>query len=209
MNEPAEDPGTTTDERLLQMLAEMELLRRKTDLIDARLARWESRLDDACAVVDGLLGRVDESRDPEARLRALEARVERLSRRRSPAAAPVEPTPASRPSPSPPSAPPVAPSVAIVRARWTIEGEPIGAPVDVGTTVELIADVDGIAPDQPVPLEIHPLDSATALARLDAISDGDRARVKWTVPAACADRGWCFTASFERASSTSRPMYVA
>lgn len=202
-------PQAPTDERLLQMLAEMELLRRKSQLIEARLARWESRLEDACAVVDGLLGRVDESRDPEARLRALETRIERLARRRGPTAPPNAAPPRRAETPPPPSTPAAPRSIAIVLARWSLEGAPVDAPVDVGARVELVADVDGIAPEQTVSIEIHPLDSATALTRLDAVSDGDRIRAPWTVPAACAGRGWCFTASFERAASTSSPLYVA
>ena len=87
MNEVPAMPADPSDERMLELLAEVELLRRKTRLLDARLAQWESRLDDACAVVDGLLGAIDTHADPEARLRALEGRMQRLDRRRTPPAA--------------------------------------------------------------------------------------------------------------------------
>lgn len=207
--EPAAGPS---DEAWLEVIAEVELLRRKSTLIEARLSRWEARLEEACAVVDGLLAARDPGRDPEARLSDLEARVERLVRRRGPplpeAPAPVvEPAPVA---PAPPAAPPpAAGSVAIVRARWLLDGEPVSGPLDGATAVELVADVDGVPAGEAVRVEVRPLGSPTAAAVLDALSDGLTVRARWTPPADSDDRAWCFVARAGRAESTSAPLYLA
>ncbi len=207
---PIPPPSPPTDERLLELLAEVELIRRKASLLDARLAQWEARLDDACAVVDGLVGAIDPQRDPEARLTALEARVERLDRRRrSPSPPPAAPPPLEADRRRPAAPPPPSPAVAIVRARWQVEGETPAGPVRAPLDVELLADVDGVPPGESVEVEVHPLGSATVAAILEARSDGDRIHARWRVPGDTPDRAWCFTARRGPAVSTSPPLHVA
>lgn len=198
---------TATDARMLELLAEVESLRRKARLLDARLGQWEARLDEACAAVDGLLASIEPGRDPESRLADLEARVERLVRRR--ARPTVTDAPPVDPGPAPPRIAPPAPSaVAIVSARWRIDGEPPTGPVEGGRAVELVADVDGVPPGATVPIAISPLGARTVEVALDAESDGEYIRARWTLPTDSPDRAWCFTARLGPAESTSPPIYL-
>lgn len=203
-----EPPRPARDEGLLEILAELELLRRKASLADARLSRWEARLDAACVVVERLVDAQIPDVDPEERLTGLEARLERLERRRT-----------ARPRPAPPAPPPSVPdplavepsssdAVAIVRARWYVAGaEPTGL-IAPGTAVELVAETDGIEAGDLVAIEVRPLGSREVIAAFPVASDGDVVRGQWVVPTGRADHAWCFDARSGRAISTSPPLYV-
>lgn len=201
---PPVDPPT--DERLLEVLAELDLVRRNASSLEARLRRWEERLDDACRVVDDLLGAEGERRDPVEALDALERRVERLDRRRAPPV--VEPQP-TLPDTAPPG--PVPPpldlpeAVAIVRARWLVDAQPVEAAAEV----ELSAEVDGIPEGEPVTVEIMPLGGHTAVETLTALSDGDRVHATWRVPSESDERAWWFLVRHGAAESVSPPLHVA
>lgn len=199
--------GPPTDERLLEVLAELDLVRRNASSLEARLRRWEERLDSACRVVDDLLGAEADRRDPADRLVELERRVERLDRRRS--VAPVDPRPAAEVDTAPPrpTSPPLdlPEAVAIVRARWLVDDQPVSAPAEV----ELCADVDGIDAGEPVTVEIMPLGAHTAVATLTAISDGDQISATWQVPSDSEERAWKFVVRHGAAESVSPPLHVA
>lgn len=195
-----------TDERLLEVLAELDLVRRNASSLEARLRRWEERLDGACRVVDDLLGAEADRRDPADRLAELERRVERLDRRRS--APPVDPRPAAEVETAPPrpASPPldIPEAVAIVRARWLVDDQPVSAPAEVA----LCADVDGIEAGEPVTVEILPLGGHTAVATLTAVSDGDRITATWTLPTESEERAWKFIVRHGTAESVSPPLHV-
>lgn len=204
---PAVEASPPTDERLLEVMAELTLVRRQASLIDARLRRFEERLDDACRVVDELLADRSDEVDPVERLAELERRVARLGRRRAPV---VEAAPTSPPPPEP-TAPLVGPidlpeTVAIVRARWLVDDTAAIGPL---AEVELCADVDGIAPGEPVQIEVRPLGAATAVAVLHATCDGDQVRARWRIPGESDERAWCFAVRHGAAESISPPLYVA
>lgn len=198
--------GAPTDERLLEVLAELDLVRRNASSLEARLRRWEERLDGACRVVDDLLGAEADRRDPVDRLAELERRVERLDRRRS--VSPVDPRPPAEVDTEPPrpASPPLdlPDTVAIVRARWLVDDQPVSAPAEV----ELCADVDGIDAGEPVTVEIMPLGAHTAVATLAAVSDGDRITATWQVPRDSEERAWKFVVRYGAAESVSPPLHV-
>jgi hypothetical protein len=164
----------------LQVLAELELVRRKSALLERRVAAWENELVEIRQQVEAL----QKARDPDAEayqdaIGELRHRVGRLERRRAAAAE----APAAEPLRAPPR--PLrlgAPSfdedaVAIVRPEWVpTEAAP-------GDTVQLIATADGIAKGDKVKFTVRSLVEEQPLAEVQAVSDGERLVGSWRVPA--------------------------
>jgi len=162
-------------EEPLQVLAELELLRRKSTLMERRVAAWENELLEVRQSIDAL----QRTRDPEApewqqKLADIDHRVGRLERRReAPAAAPPPPSPSA-------VARHVVPrdldAVALVRARW------VPSDANPGENVDLVATTDGIAADTPLSFVVRSLVGDTPVAELSGTCDGDVAQASWQVP---------------------------
>jgi len=163
----------------LQVLAELELVRRKAELLERRIAVWENGLDDVRKAISRLEGQVGPpAAAPEDELAELRHRVARLERRREAQATTVRATESG----------PMRPllgagraddteAVAIVRARWDADA------AKPGDTVALSARCDGIPAGTSLPVVIRSLVEARPLAELTGKSDGDRISATWTVPA--------------------------
>lgn len=161
----------------LQVLAEVELLRAKTSLMERRVAAWENELVELKKVISVL----EKQRDPsssewEASLRDLDHRVGRLERRREAAAQDTEAAARALPLPATQAPSYDLDSVAIVRPRWVpTESAP-------GDTVQLMATSDGIAGGTEVKFTIRSLVEETPLATIVGKCDGDTIVAKWKVP---------------------------
>lgn len=163
----------------LHVLAEMDLVRRKSDLLERRIASWEDELIQLQKRVSAL----EKARDPEgpeftAKLRDLEHRLGRLERRREAEAEPPPP-------PSPEASalvldhqPDDLDAVAIVRARW------ITSQRDLKPTqpVDMVATTDGLKAGAEVTFLIRSLVEEKPVAKVVGRSDGDRAHARWTIP---------------------------
>lgn len=162
-------------EEPLQILAELELLRRKSTLMERRVAAWENELVEVRQSIDAL----QRSRDPESpewqqKLSDLDHRVGRLERRREAQAA--APPPTSPAAVSRHLVPRDLDSVALVRARW------VPSDAAPGETVDLVATVDGIEANTPLTFVVRSLVEDTPVVELAGSSDGDVASATWKVP---------------------------
>lgn len=162
----------------LQVLAEVELLRAKTALLERRVAAWENELVELKKVISVL----EKQRDPastewEGALRDLDHRVGRLERRREAMAQTGEPLSRALPAPTSPGGLSYdLDSVAIVRPQW------VPAEAAPGDTVKLMATVDGIAGGTEVKITIRSLVEETPLATIVGKCDGDSIVARWKVP---------------------------
>ncbi len=162
-------------EEPLQVLAELELLRRKSTLMERRVAAWENELVEIRQSIDAL----QRSRDPESpewqqKLGDLDHRVGRLERRREAQAA--EPPPASVAAVARHVVPRDLDSVALVRARW------VPSDAAPGEMVDLVATADGISADTPLTFVVRSLVEDTPVVELSGMCDGDVAQASWKVP---------------------------
>ncbi len=175
-------PGRVVEaavERPLDVLAELELVRRKSELFERRLASWEAGLLELRQRLHAL----ETARDPETptwheALNDLKHRVDRLERRRRKQAvqAPAGGAVGDGPSSPLPPIPPVEGAVAIVKGRWsTSHASP-------GEEVELKADTDGIEDGTVIALAVHALNSSHPVDHVKATAEGGRLTAKWTVP---------------------------
>ncbi len=162
-------------EEPLQFLAELELLRRKSTLLERRVAAWENELLEVRESIDAL----QRARDPESpewqqKLSGLDHRVGRLERRREAQAAappPTSPTAVARHT-----VPRDLDSVALVRARW------VPSDATPGETVDLVATADGIPADTKLTFTVRSLVEDSPVAELSGLCDGDVAQASWKVP---------------------------
>lgn len=167
---------------LLEALARLELLQRKSDLFERRLASWEEGLDEVRKRLHVLeTARAPETPPWEEAIADVRRRLERLERRRARLAEAGEGRAEggegllpARYTASPDDA------VAIVRARWSAD-----APA-VGDVVELTAHTDGIEAGTTLPVTIRTLSSSTPLDSVAATCDGDVLRARWKVPPSAA-----------------------
>jgi hypothetical protein len=160
----------------LQVLAELETVRRKADLLERRVAAWEGELAEVRRVMHALL----KARDPQtgdwrAQAAELEHRIARLERRREALAQAPQLSPVVAGRGDPLAADPDA--VAIVRARW------MPPQAQRGAAVELLATSDGIAPGTPVTFTVRTLASDLPLTEIVGVCDGERLAARWRVPA--------------------------
>ncbi len=183
---------------MLQVLAELELLRRKSTLLERRVASWESELVELRQRLEA----VEKARDPESpkwleRLDDVAHRVDRLERRRAAAAAnpslPLSPTTSGTAR----GATYDVDAVALVRARW----EPNQS--KPGGTVQLLAAADGIEAGTPIQFVIRSLVEETPIAEITGSCDGDLATARWKVPKKVAFREIVFEAHHAGASTRS------
>lgn len=165
-------------ERPLDVMAELELLRRKSELFERRLVSWEAGLLELRQRLHAL----ETGRDPEsptwlASLADLQHRVERLERRRRQRAVQGPGSEASPgPSDRPPSIPPIRGARAIVDGRWSTSH---GAP---GEEVELQAVTDGIDDGTSIALSVYSLKSSHPIDQVAAKVESGRLKARWTVP---------------------------
>ncbi len=188
-----------TNEELLQVLAELELVKRKAELLEKRLAAWEDRQAQALRTLDGLVGGRDPGDSPEEKLEELEHRVARLERRRAAEVA-AAPQPDARPLPPPALDAP--PAVAIVRARWTPED------AKPGSDVALVAQVDGIPTGTSVPISIYSVADKSPLYEVVGTSDGDLVRAVWKIPEDIDADSLYFRVGFDDAEAESSVLYL-
>jgi hypothetical protein len=163
------------NEEPLQVLAELELLRRKSTLMERRVAAWENELVEIRQSIDAL----QRSRDPESpewqqKLGDLDHRVGRLERRREAQAA--EPPAPSGAAVARHVVPRDLDSVALVRARW------VPSDAAPGEMVDLVATADGISADTPLTFVVRSLVEDTPVVELTGTCDGDVAQATWKVP---------------------------
>jgi hypothetical protein len=163
------------NEEPLQVLAELELLRRKSTLMERRVAAWENELVEIRQSIDAL----QRSRDPESpewqqKLGDLDHRVGRLERRREAQAA--EPPAPSVAAVARHVVPRDLDSVALVRARW------VPSDAAPGEMVDLVATADGISADTPLTFVVRSLVEDTPVVELTGTCDGDVAQATWKVP---------------------------
>ena len=161
----------------LEVLAELELVRRKSDLFERRLAAWEEGLNE----VRKRLHVLEVSRDPEqpswqADLAGVRHRVERLERRRLRAAEQIPPASAPEGRPLAGHIPSPDDTVAIVRARWSTDR------AAAGEVVTLEARTDGIDAGTALAVEIRSVGSNVGILSLPATCDGEGLEAKWRVP---------------------------
>ncbi|MBU0551618.1 hypothetical protein KKF91_09885 [Myxococcota bacterium] len=167
---PAFDP--------LHVLAELDLTRRKADLLERRIASWEDELIQLQKRVTAL----EKARDPEgpeftSKQRDLEHRMGRLERRREAEAAPPPPA-ASSASMALDYQPDDLNAVALVRARWVTTNQALKP----GAEVEMVATTDGLAANAEVTFFVRSLVEDKPLAQIKGRCDGDRAYGRWTLP---------------------------
>lgn len=182
-NGPTGDLGQASNSipQSLDVLAELELVRRRSELFERRLASWEAGLLELRQRLHALETR----RDPDApawldALGDVRHRLDRLERRRRA----VDPTAPSRPPSVEPPPPPPMPSptttdddsVAVVRARWDIDH------ARAGDTIALRAFVDGIPAGTTLAVAIRTVHASPVVASVAARCDGDRIEATWTIP---------------------------
>lgn len=162
----------------LQVLAEVELLRAKTALLERRVAAWENELVELKKVISILEKQRDpESAEWESSIRSLDHRVGRLERRREAEAQTVDSVSRALPAPGAGGGPSFdLDAVAIVRPQW------VPAEATPGKTVSLVATADGIAGGTEVKIIIRSLVEETPLATIVGKCDGDTIAAKWKVP---------------------------
>lgn len=177
---PAKTGQATPDAapNALQVLAELELLRRKAELLERRVAAWENELVEVRKAVHQL----QKARDPAApewqqSVGELSHRVARLERRREaqaaePAVSPVLPRGAGAGHTAVDLD-----AVALVRARW------LPSEAERGQVVELLATSDGIAAGTPVTFTVRSLVHDLPVAEVVGACDGDQVAARWKVPA--------------------------
>lgn len=175
---PAAPPGPDPERMTpLQVLAELELVRRKAELLERRVAAWEQGLTEVRKALQRLEDQVSPTRPPsEDELAELRHRVARLERRRE---AEAERPAAARTLPMRPQTgrlPVDEDAVAIVWARWN---PPDPAP---GDTVRLTARSDGIPAGAQVPIIVRSLVSEEPLVELVGRCDGDGIEAEWKIP---------------------------
>lgn len=163
-------------EEPLQLLAEIELLRRKSTLLERRVAAWENELLEVRESIDAL----QRARDPESpewqeKLSGLDHRVGRLERRREAEAAAPPPSSAAALG-ARHTVPRDLDSVALVRARW------VPSDATPGETVDLVATADGIPADTKLTFTVRSLVEDAPVAELTGTCDGDVAQASWKVP---------------------------
>lgn len=175
-------PGKTTDHPTappIDILAELELVRRRSELFERRLASWEAGLLELRQRLHALETR----RDPDApawldALGDLRHRIDRLERRHRANEAPSPPSPL--PIAQAPAPPPLViindDTTAITRARWDADHARPGDPVT------LRALTDGIPAGTPLAVAIHAVHAGPILASVAALCDGDRLEATWTIP---------------------------
>ncbi len=158
-----------------QVLAELELLRRKSGLLERRLVTLEAALEEL-RKAQGRPRELQLGPTPED-VGELKHRVERLERRReAQAATPAAPATPHRPSPARRGLPVPEDTVALVRARWVPD---VSAR---GESVTLRAHADGIDPGTVVAIDVRSLVDAQVLATLEAPCDGDFVTTTWRIP---------------------------
>jgi hypothetical protein len=173
---PAPPPERMTP---LQVLAELELVRRKSELLERRVAAWEQGLNEVRKAVQRLEAQTGPGQTPgEEELAELRHRVARLERRRE----------SEAPATTPPRAVPMRPmagrlpvdedAVAVVWARWN---PPDPSP---GDTVRLTARTDGIEAGTVLPVIVRSLVSEEPLVELQGRCDGDSVQAEWRIPEA-------------------------
>ncbi len=197
----AESPENTgLDEPLLQALAELELVKRKAQLLEQRLTAWETRQAQALTTLEQLVGGAPAGESPEEKLKELEHRITRLERRRA-AATPA----ASAEAPPPKVAKWVVEDLmaAVVRARWLPDT------AERGDTVTLLATVAGVPAGQMLPVLIFAVANRTHIAQLEARSDGDVVEVKWSIPDDLEVSSVYFTVSADESVAESPVLYLA
>lgn len=187
-----------------QVLAELELLRRKSALIERRLATWEEGLVE----VRKRLHILETERNPEApewqeELKDVQHRVRRLEERRLRAApSPIAVSGPLAPPPGGPPRPEIEDAVAITRARWSVET------AKAGDEVRLSAMTDGFAPGTALKLQVHSLAAGEPIALVDAQSDGDTLEARWKIPAGVTATELYFTVQHGGAQAKSSMLVV-
>lgn len=166
-------------EQPLDLRAEVELIRRRSELLERRIASWEAGLLE----VRQRLHALETGRDPESpswleALGDLKHRVDRLERRRRASATVAPPAPPSGSTGGEGLGPATAigETVAIVRCQWS----PPRA--KVGDTVKLSATTDGVPAGTTLALAIHPLHGSAPIAQVAATCDGDGLAAEWVIP---------------------------
>lgn len=170
------DPTPAAD-----VLAEIELARRRFELLERRITGWErrlTRLEEALGV---------EAPDPAAdlsRFEGLEARVSRLERKRFEALAARRralETDRDAADEAPPATPPT--DLSDARALVFPEWRPPRA--EPGAEVILEVMIDGLAPDETVRFTVVEQGRADAepIVLEAPAGEGDRVEVRWTPPA--------------------------
>lgn len=199
-------PATVTERDELtapQVLAELELLRRKSALFERRLATWE----DGLAEVRKRLHILETERNPETpewqeELRDVQHRVKRLEARRLRQGPQGDLGGSLAQPPAMPPAPKVEDAVAITRARWQPEQ------AAAGDEVTLSALADGIAPNTAVTFHVHSLAAGEAIAEIQGSSDGDHLRGKWKIPKGVSATELYFTVRHEGARAKSSMLVI-
>jgi len=179
MNDSSSLPaGQTPTHPPLDVLAEFELVRRKSELFERRLASWESGLLELRQRLHAL----ETTRDPASpiwmeALGDLKHRIERLERRRRRQVAPPTPASATHPTLPDASAPPRNDdATAIVNARWSTER------ASAGETLVLTADIDGVPESASIAMAIYALNTSQPIAHVHARCDEHLLRAEWTIP---------------------------
>ena len=182
----------------LRVLAELELVQRKSDLLERRIVAWESEL----IRIQKQLKALEKARDPQApewqeKLQDLQHRVQRLERRREAQAAPPPPASPSLPLAGSSLSTLDLESVAIVRAHW--------APSDAkpGEIVKMLATCDGIPAGEEVLFCVRSLVGDTPLAKVQGESDGQQLQARWEIPDPPKFRELFFELSYEGAQTRS------
>ena len=163
----------------LQVLAELELVRRKASLLERRVAAWENDLAEVRRQIEAL----EKARDPDASgwqdaVGEVKHRVARLERRREAAAE----APASTVMAAPARPLRMARAtfdedvVAIVRPQW------VPADAGPGQAVELVATADGIARGATVKFTVRSLVEELPLAEVSATCNGKQLVGRWKIP---------------------------
>ncbi|MCA9539153.1 MAG: hypothetical protein KC620_09730 [Myxococcales bacterium] len=196
---------------LAQALAHLELAQRRFELLERRVASWESRLAQIEALVGG---------DPSApatddplRFDDLEARLCRLERshfaRRAQVATPPTATRAGGKGSSAASSASGGSTTAraVVHADWSRHIAHPGESIVLGVTT------DGFARDDLVHFLIREVSDAGAppVALTGSIGEGDRVEVAWTLPAAglIGERVFTFVAQCQGQEAHAPPLHVS
>ncbi|MFN3200994.1 MAG: hypothetical protein ACE366_21515 [Bradymonadia bacterium] len=187
-----------------QVLAELELLRRKTALFERRLASWE----DGLAEVRKRLHVLETERNPQTpewqeELRDVQHRVGRLEARRLKAQALGGPsTTAEAPSRRFGDRPEIEDTIAITRARWSPEN------AKAGVEVTLSAITDGIEAGTEMLLKVHSLAAGEAIAEVKGSSNGDQLTATWKIPKSVKSTELFFTVEHKGARAKSSTLVV-
>jgi hypothetical protein len=176
---PASAPQTPPERMTpLQVLAELELMRKKSELLERRVAAWEQGLNEVRKAVQRLEAQAAgpgpaPNMEEVAELRH---RVGRLEKRREIEASAPPPPPRAPMRPLSGRLPVDEDTVAVVWARWN--------PIDPapGDTVRLTARTDGIDAGTVLPIVVRSLVSEEPLVELQGRCDGDTVQAEWKIP---------------------------